>query len=70
MKKGIAKKAVWLNEGNLEAPYPEYRTHLKAIVEFLITFFCSNGFDIRLDCRKKKKGAIKFTPPLIDRTER
>jgi hypothetical protein len=66
LKKGIAKKPVWLTQRILEATYPEYRTHLKTIDEFLLMLFCSNGFNIRLDCRKKEKGLVRFAPPLLD----
>jgi hypothetical protein len=69
LQKGVAKKSVWLNERNLEFHYPEYRTYLRTIEEYLLILFRSNGFDIRLDLRKKEKGLVKFVPPLIDRNK-
>ena len=67
-KKGIAKKPTRDHdvERTIKARYSTYRTHLD-IEDYLLEFYCDNGFDIRLDVRNRKKGIIKFILPLIGR---
>lgn len=63
LKKGIAEKENETNPSS-DTTYPERRTHLKTVEEFLSAVF--DDFYLRLDLSEKEKGVIKFNPPLID----